>query len=178
MLFFARMLLVLGLTAFGFAPAGAAELEDFFGYYEGESVNIIPGETQPRQLAVRISPDNKGFVINWQAHIARSDGSMKEREFEVVFRPSKKPGVFASAMAKNLFGNLVPYDPLSGEPFYWASLTDDTLSIFVLQVLEKSTYELLRYDRTLTPRGMNVRFTYLWNGQKLREVYSVLERIE
>ena len=63
-----------------------------------------------------------------------------------------------------------------GEPYVWARLHGDTLSTYILLVIEDGSYEMQAYHRTLVPDGLRVRFTRQRENQTLRVVEAVLQR--
>ena len=68
-----------------------------------------------------------------------------------------------------------PINPLNeGDPFVWATIKGDTLTVYALLITEAGGYELQTYARTLTADGMRLSFTRLRDGQQLKAITGVL----
>ena len=65
---------------------------------------------------------------------------------------------------------------MQGEPYVWARLNGDTLSVYSLFVTDEGGYEIQQYDRTLVAEGLRLKFQRLRNGTPLRSVTTVLKR--
>ncbi|MFK7997102.1 MAG: hypothetical protein AB8B87_23410 [Granulosicoccus sp.] len=155
----------------------SSELKPFFGTYTGNSINVVKGEVSERDLAVVIKPwEKNGFTIGWTAITYRPDGKQKRNETSINFSPSSRPGIFASAMKKNVFGHTVSYDPVAqnGAPFVWAGLEGMTLTVRALYVLDSGDYEIHTYKRTLQEGGLALDFDRIRNGETMTEVQAML----
>jgi len=173
---FAAMLALWGLTT-GAVLAGSVDVSRFVGTYEGSAeVQTSAGQTAQRDLSVKISETDRGFVAAWSTTTYRSDGASKEKSYEIEFVPSDRSGIFAAAMTRNVFGHAVQHDPMKGEPYVWSRISGDTLTVFSLFVNEEGGYELQQFDRTLTDGGLMLEFHALRNGQKERQITSFLKR--
>ncbi len=172
-------LLVLVTTFFLASNAFAADrpIEDFYGRYIGKTVVQAEGESVPRDIGVEIKPEDNGFIVSWETVITRADGSTKGTSYRILFQPTKRGPIYSSAMRVNVFGKLTPLDPLSGDPFVWARITGDMLTVFALLITDEGSYEMQVYDRTLTKDGMNLRFSRIRDGEKLKEIIGVLTRV-
>lgn len=171
--FAAATLLSLGLAS----AALAAGIEAFVGSYAGSSdVTSADGETQKRDMSVTIGETKDGFMVKWTSVSYRSDGRTKAKTYEIEFVTSGRGEVFAAAMQRNVFGHQVPLDPMKGEPYVWARLEGDTLSVFSLFVREDGGYDIQQYDRTLAEGGLDLHFQRFSNGEKQREVTTFLAR--
>ncbi len=159
------------------AVASANNIERFVGTYTGSAVmKTVDGESQPRNLSVKIATTKRGFSVDWTTIVYRSDGREKEKSYSVNFVPSDRDDVFAAAMKKNMFGHEVPLDPMKGEPYVWARLSGDTLTVYSLFVDDMGDYEMQQFDRSLVERGLQLEFTRFRNGDKQRTVSALLER--
>ncbi len=161
-------------------PAGAdaaGQISDFYGKYVGSAAAKNDGEMQPRHLDVEIRPKDKGFIVSWTTIITKKDAPPRADSQTIFFREARRVGVFASAMKRSMFGELVPLDPLAGDPYFWAAIDGQTLSVYALIILDNRTYELQQYDRTLTEDGLDLRFIRIRNGEKLREIAAHLKRV-
>jgi|APTNR8051073442_1049403.scaffolds.fasta_scaffold22221_3 hypothetical protein len=180
----ASIALVVLVVLTGVAPAlslaaETAAIAPFFGHYEGRTIIDGDGETTMRDLEVTIETVAGGsdhFRINWSTIIRRSDGESKRKSYSIVFTPTPRPGIFASAMRTDMFGNAVPLDPLKGDPFVWCRIVDATLTVYALTITDDGGYDLQVYDRTLRAGGLDLRFTRLDEGEPPVVVSAVLER--
>ena len=68
-------------------------------------------------------------------------------------------------------------DPVSGGELCWARIKDNTLTVFLMVVGARGAYELQQYDRTLLPSGMEMNFTRLRDGDKVRRVKGRLVKV-
>lgn len=170
------LLFALALLAPGFAHA--ASIKAFFGHYEGVTSSDVDHEIKPRDLSVDISRyGRRGFTIRWTAVIRKSDGRMKHLEESVNFEPSRRPGIYSSAMRRNLFGEAKPLNPFKGEPFVWATLHGDTLTVYALLITDDGGYEMQSYARTLTADGLELHFQRVRDGVRLRDIDGTLRRV-
>ncbi|QFT57780.1 hypothetical protein FIU94_02995 [Sulfitobacter sp. THAF37] len=161
------------------APAAgrAAGIGAFIGDYEGEATVLIDGETLHRDLSVTIkAEDDDGFTLSWTTATLREDGRRKEKRYTITFLPSARQGIYQSAMKTNLFGKATPLDPLQGEPFVWARIEEDTLSVFSLFIDPTGDYEVQEYHRTLAPGGLELMFRRIRDGEAEREISTLLRR--
>ena len=161
--------------------ARAAELKDFFGHYEGTVIldQKIDDEVSgnARKTTVDIIDEDKGFRLNWSTIITKEDGRVKAVSYSIHFQPTEQDNIFSSAMKKNMFGKWIPLNPLKGDPYVWATLDDETLSVYALIIPENGGYEMQQYDRTLLPNG-NLDFTFkrVKDGVPLKTITGVLAR--
>ena len=80
-------------------------------------------------------------------------------------------------MKTNVFGGRVALDPLKGDPYVWARITGDTLTVFALLITEDGDYEMQVYDRTLTPKGLDLVFLRTRHGKEPALIKAILTRI-
>lgn len=157
------------------------ELNAFFGTYTGTSSNVVDGELSQRDLSVTIKPEKGGkFTIEWTAFMYRADGESKEVKTSINFHRSPRPGIFTSAMKKDVFDNMVSFDPTSNnsEPYVWASLHEETLTLRALYILDTGEYEMHIYRRTLQPEGLALEFERVRNRDLITQVSAMLKRSE
>lgn len=156
------------------------EISAFFGTYTGTSSNVAEGEASERDLSVTIKPwKDNGFTVQWKAVTYRADGGEKTSETSIDFYRSPRQGIFASAMRKDVFGNMVSYDPtgVDAAPYVWAGLEGDTLTVRALYIVETGEYEMHVYSRTLRDEGLELDFQRSRNGEKVTQVSAMLERV-
>ncbi len=173
-----RSLLLVGcVLAFVASAASAKTIEEFYGVYEGATADTVGTELSRRDLAVEIRARKKGgFELTWTTVIKRSSGKVKRKSHTVSFVSAGKKNMYASAMRTNLFGKAVPLDPLKGDPYVWATLEGDTLTVHALVITEDQGYEMQTYRRTLTDEGLALEFHRVRDGQRLKDVRGTLVR--
>ena len=158
--------------------AAGPDVEAFFGEFEGQAITDQEGELKTRDLRVKISPSKNGFTVNWISVTKRSDGSLKRKEYSVDFLPTRRQNIFRSGQRKNMFGHAVPLDPMQGDPYVWARIYGDTLTVFALHVLEDGGYEMQTYARTRIPEGLDLNYSRVRDGQVLRSVNGILHEVK
>lgn len=176
-----RVGLFLLLACLLLAPAHKARAdgpaEAFYGQFTGAAEERIKGEIAKRNLDVLISPYKKGFTVEWTTVIHRKSGKTKHANFSINFRKMGKDGLYRSAMRVNAFGQEVPLDPLDGHPYVWAVLLGKVMTINSLIILPDGEYEMQSYIRKLTESGMDVTFTRIRNGEKMKDLHASLKRV-
>ncbi len=158
------------------APAAAQSIDPFLGAFEGQADFDDNGETKRRDMSVVIAQTDEGFSVNWTSITHKSGGRTKEKTYTIGFQPSDRDNIFASAMKVNVFGKRVPLNPLKGEPFVWARIVGDTLTVFSLFIDEEGDYEMQEYHRTLADGGLQLEFRRLNNGDEVRTIETFLKR--
>jgi hypothetical protein len=174
-----RGLGILGLVLIigAIATSAQADITRFLGTYTGSAEVIsLDGTKIPRDMSVEISQTKDGFQVQWTSVTNRTNGTRKEKSYTIGFVPSDREFVYAAAMARNVFGHDVQLDPMKGEPYVWARITGDTLTVYSLFVDEDGGYSLQQYDRTLSDGGLDLRFQSIRDGEILREVDTFLKR--
>lgn len=162
----------------GAAPAANTGIDAFFGTYRGHAPAGADTRAAPRDLSVTIGPAaDGGFVVGWTTIARGEDGRETAKSYSIAFRPTQRPGVYRSAMRANVFGERVPLDPFSGDPFFWARLSGNTLSVFALIILNDGGYDLQIYDRTLNKTGLDLVFSRWVDRQQVAEVRAQLTRV-
>ena len=158
-------------------------LQDFYGEFQGKSVAGTigsaeeGGEIAPRTLNVSILPHDEGFTLGWMTISTKASGKTKAKFNMIDFVPTNKPNIFRSAMRRDSEGRLVPMDPLSGDPYVWASIENDTMKVHAIEVTDSGGYEVQIYERTLTEAGMDLKFQRFEDGVLMREVVGILNRV-
>lgn len=153
------------------------DIAPFVGSYEGSAdLSMADGTVQHRDMNVDIAPTEDGFSVRWTSVTYRTDGRTKEKSYEIDFVPSDREGVFSAAQKTNVFGHSVQLDPMKGEPYVWARIAGDTLTVYSLFVDSEGGYEMQQFDRSLTEGGLDLDFERLRNGERQRSVSTFLER--
>ena len=158
--------------------ANAYSIKPFIGEYEGEALSDTRGgQISKRDINVEIKPFKKsGFTVDWTTIRYKLGGELSRKKYSISFEPTKRPGIYSSAMHTNMFGDEVPHDPLKGDPFVWAKIEGETLIVYVLIITEEGGYEMQKYRRTLTDAGMQLEFSRIGDGKPLRIVTGELKR--
>jgi hypothetical protein len=175
-------LIVAALASFGLAPSTAADddsrIKDFYGSYVGTA--RLAGEAD-RDIIVSIEPTRKGFSIYTSTVIRdgaeRASPGVKWRAETQVFTVSADmPHVFEPVLRESSFTRRRDPDLLAGDTLAWASVRGQTLGVYAMDVLEDGHYELRVFERTLTPLGLDLRFTRYNDGELVRELTGILAR--
>ncbi|MBL6929328.1 MAG: hypothetical protein ISR44_09165 [Rhodospirillales bacterium] len=172
------MLVGLGLSSVP-AQADDATIDAFFGRYAGTAISTSDEGLSKRDLSVHIVDAGAGaFTLDWMTFTRKADGRRKRKSYSITFKPTKRESIYASAMRRDKFGNVVPLDPLKGEPYVWARIQGKTLSVHALHIIEDGGYELQVYERTLKENGLELRFSRIRNGKQLKLITGSLERFD
>lgn len=167
---------LLAAMMFAAGPVAANAITPFIGSYEGNVEFDANGETERRDMSVEIAEFEEGFSVSWTSVSYKPDGRTKEKSYTINFQASDRDNIFSSAMKPNVFGKLVPLDPLKGEPFVWARIVGDTLTVFSLFIDEAGDYEMQEYHRSLAEGGLDLEFRRLRNGEEIRSIETFLGR--
>ena len=169
-----------GILAVTLCVAGSAiqaQVDRFVGSYEGSAEVVdADGTTKHRDMSVEIADTKEGFTVRWTSVTYRPNGTSKEKSYTIDFEPSDRDGIFSAAMKRNVFGHNVQMDPMKGEPYVWARIEGDTLSVFSIFVTENGGYDIQQFDRTLADGGLQLEFRSLTDGAVKREVSTFLKR--
>lgn len=157
------------------AQVARADIAPFVGKYVGTAdIVMTDGTSTQRDMSVEIAQSDGGFNVSWSSITYKSDGRIKEKSYSINFVQSERPNVYAAAQRKNVFGHAVQLDPMKGEPFVWARINGETLTVFSLFVSEDGGYEMQQFDRTLRDGGLQLDFSRVRNGERLRSVSTLL----
>jgi hypothetical protein len=165
----------MGMCWASLALSDTTAIEPFFGEYRGKTISEDDGVTTTRDLGVTIEPDGDHFKITWRT--VTHDGELKHKSYGISFVPTRRPDIYRSAMRTDMFGNRVPMDPLSGDPFVWCRIAGKTLTVYALLINDDGRYDLQVYDRTLVDRGLDLKFTRLREGDPPKVLSAFLERV-
>lgn len=173
-----RVSVVFTLLLFGLgADAGAQPYQKFIGEYEGTGIIDPDGSLETRDIRVKIDETDKGFKVTWVSVSRGGGGRSKRKSYTVEFQPSKRNGIYSAAMRTDMFGNRVPLDPLAGDPYVWARIDGNALIVYAMLINDEGGYEMQVYKRTLTPTGLDLSYSRVRDGEKLRTVTAELKRI-
>jgi hypothetical protein len=155
------------------AAADAAPIETFFGSFKGSGIaenadSLFFGVTV-RDFDVEIGSKSSGFEVKWTA-VIRGGGdvakpNVRRKTLSLSFAPSDRPNVFEAVDTE---------DPMSGEPFAWARIDGQTLTVYMLLIRDDGGYEVQSYARTLTAQGMDLVYGRVRDGDIVRTVKGKL----
>ncbi len=157
--------------------AGASHYEIFFGRYVGATSYMQNGKEVQRDLSVEITPAKTGFNVKWTTTKVKASGETKSKSYSRDFVPSGREHIYSSAMKANLFGGREPLDPMKGDPYVWAKIHDNVMTIYAMLITEEGGYEMLTYERTLTEEGITVVFNRIGDGNPQRQVKATLKKV-
>jgi len=166
------------MAVFFAGPLLAATIDQFEGSYEGSAEFEYEGEVQRRDMSTEIAITKDGFTVSWTSVSYKTDGRTKAKTYTIEFVPSGRDDIYKSAMTKNLFGKDTPLNPLAGEPFVWARLEDETLTVFSLYIDEFGEYEVQEFHRTLIEGGLDLLFRRVDSMAIVKEIQTVLRRVD
>jgi hypothetical protein len=152
-------------------------IDRFYGTFEGVSNNKLEGEISSRDLEVKIRPGDDGFVVDWSALMKKADGRVKRTKYSIAFKPTHRENIYQSMMRTDLFGHMVPLDPMRGDPFVWATVDENTLVIYALLIAVSGAQDLQIYRRTLTPSGLALDYTRLYDTSPVTRITATLLKV-
>jgi hypothetical protein len=170
------------LIAFPIAAWSASKphpLQDFFGKWAGRSVEVVGKGLSNRDYTLSIEPyEKRGFTLSWQTVIRYTNKKTKARSEKYDFQPYRpRPGLYFSAVKRDVFGHKGAADPISGDPYVWASVEGKTLLVSALYIEPDGGYELQTFERKLEEGHMSSHFQSIRDGSPFREITSSLERV-
>jgi len=162
------------------ADVAAADrsIEDFYGEFTGRSVSGDDASLSARDINVEIKENRRGFNISWSTVTLREGKEAKRKEYSIDFRKTGRDGIYQSAMRKDVFGNHTPNDPMKGDPYVWARIRGNTLTVYALIVTRDGSYDMQVYDRTLTANGLSLDFKRFLEGEEVKSIKGELQRIK
>ena len=170
------VVLVLAIAGVSVAATVDRPINDFYGRYVGQSISNEAMGLSARDLTVTIKSHMRGFVIDWTTVILKRGGKTSRKSYSILFHPTQRGHIYRSLMVRDAFGNLVPLDPMRGQPYVWARIQGDTLSVFMMLITDDGGYEVHAYHRTLTARGMKLRFTRQHGDKMLKIIEATLRK--
>ena len=170
-------LLLLAAAGVASPAARAADaIDPFIGTFKGKAEVETESGLKKRDVAVTISKSSRGFSVDWTTTIPKANGKRKIKQFKIQFSPAKRKKLYAAGMRRNLFGKLVPLNPLKGDPYMWAAIRGDVLFVYGMHVTDDGGYEFQVYERKIVPGGMNVTFKRFRDGKQLKDINAELKR--
>ena len=162
------------------APQALAEttlpLKAFFGDWHG--VGTAQSDIDPylhinaRDLDVDIHPVGKGFRIRWTT-VMRDSGSpmqpkWEKHQAELTFVPAGRKNVWREAHAT---------DPME-RPYAWAHIKGHSLIVTLVTITADGGLELQVYERTVADGAMELQFTRMADGERIRRAKGRLTRLD
>ena len=159
------------------AKAADLSVAAFFGAFQGsgiaENADSLYFGTTARDLDVIIGADNSGgaFFVRWTT-VIRSGGdpnnpNVRRKTQNIVFKSTPQPGTFRGDGSG---------DPLSGEPYIWARIMGQTLTIYIMNIDKSGGYNMQSYARTLNAFGMDLVFKRIRDGEPVRQASAKLTK--
>jgi len=169
-----RALIGLSLAVGLVMPSAAADrkIADFFGAYLGHgseepvsdpSHAEVHRQTRFSQVIIKPAAEN-GFTIEWSTLKLKGDDIPSQADTKTYVE------TFRATEKDNFFRDVTSGDPNLFQDTAWATINGDTLSIVQVSVAPDGNYFVTHYDRTLTEKGMDVRFTRFENSRIVRAV--------
>lgn len=156
--------------------AADLSIKAFYGKFQGGGVaenddSLYFGVTA-RDFDVNIQPAGKGFSVTWTS-VIRGGGApgkpkTRRKTSTRTFQATARPGIWQATKSK---------DPIGGGELCWARIKDNTLTVYLMVLRDNGAYELQKYARTLLPTGMEMTFTRLRDGEKVRRVKGRLVKV-
>ncbi len=141
----------------------------FFGTFSGggvaENEDSIYFAVTARDFDVVIGPAGDGFKVTWTSVIRRGGDVAKPK-----VRKKSTTRTFVSGARPGVFNGASSGDPLSGKEMSWARIKENALVVYLMVIDKEGAYQLQRYERKLVGTGMELTFTRLKDGEKIRTV--------
>ncbi len=77
---------------------------------------------------------------------------------------------FVAGTRPGMFNGTTSGDPLAGKELSWARIKENVLIVYLMVIDKDGAYQLQRYERKLVGTGMELTFTRLKDGEKIRTV--------
>ena len=160
------------------AEAQNKPIEAFYGRYVGSATKADSPEITDRDMDVVIKKGKaKSFIVDWTTITRTADNTLKRKRQEIEFQLTPRKDVFEAGMRTDKFGGRIPMDAMKGEPYVWARIQKETLTVFALLITDEGSFEVQVYDRTLTDKGLTLEFSRFRDGLQRRHIAAFLERV-
>jgi hypothetical protein len=170
-----QMAVFLMFVAGGFAQAQDLTPAHFYGTFQGsgfaEDKDSIYFGTTVRDLDVVIAPSGGGFNVTWTT-IIRGGGDPSKPNV----RRKTQTATFSPTDQSNVFRGAPSGDPLAGNPYVWAKIEDNTMTVFIMTISESGAYNMQSYARTLSGYGMDLVFSRIRDGEPVRTARAKLTK--
>ena len=171
MMRFAVLLLAASLAfpATASAQKGPISIGHFYGTFSGggvaENEDSIYFAVTARDFDVVIGPAEGGFKVSWTSVIRGGGDANNPKK-----RKKATSRTFVAGTQPGLFTGTTSGDPLAGKELSWARIKENVLIVYLMVIGKDGAYQLQRYDRKLVGTGMDLTFTRLKDGEKVRTV--------
>lgn len=152
-------------------------LSEFAGRYAGVSVaeTTLRATPTPSDVHLEVRPRDEGFVLRWQS-LTELDSGIKHH-YEVVFEKTRRPGIYVAGMRCDVFGHSRPLDPALGEPYVWAHLAEDRLTLYAMSIANDGSHDLSLYRYRRDGAGMSLEFRRMRDDRPAEWVNAQLRRV-
>ena len=174
---FTFLAILLGAVLVASAGASAKDLtiDAFYGKFSGggvaENADSLYFAVTSRDFDVQIRPQGNGFKIDWTSIIRRggdpNNPNVRRKTQNIIFKNTPQSGVFRGAGSGDL---------LRGEPYIWARITDQTMTVYIMKIGESGGYNMQSYARTLSAFGMDLVFKRIRDGEPVRQASAKLTK--
>jgi hypothetical protein len=155
-------------------PVASAEtkttIKDFYGSYVGVGATRSKGTAaRDRVASLRIAPTGDGFRLTWSTTMdIWSKEDRRTRSQSLTFRPAGRLGRWRAVQSG---------DPFAEGFISWARLHNRALVVYVVTV-DPASGELKAaiWRRTLTSKGLTVRYDRLRDTSQVRGAFAWMER--
>lgn len=164
--------LLVGL-AHGASADDTLTIDAFYGSFSGSGSASGPdsryfGITE-RDFDVVIHKAGNGFSVAWTT-LLRGGGNpdhpnVRKRRDKIVFVPTGTPNQWRAATEP---------DPMGGKPYAWARVEGQSLIIYLFSVDAEGRYDVQRYERSFDGPVMDLTFTDMRDGDRIRVVKGKL----
>lgn len=153
------------------ARAEPPSIDPFVGTWSGggvaQNADSLFFNVTARDFDVVIRKEGTGFQIDWTTVIRRggdpANPDIRRRKSSRTLVPDRDAWRCTDSGY-----------PLDGKELCWAQVRENTLSIYLMTVEKNGGFTLQQYDRTLTPKGMELVFTSRANEGTIRTVKGQL----
>ncbi len=166
------VLVVAALVAFPTAASArnkALSIAHFYGTFSGggvaENEDSLYFAVTARDFDVVIGPAGNGFKVTWTSVIRGGGDVIKPK-----VRKKSTSRTFVKGARPGMYNGVSSGDPLSGKEMSWARIKETSLVVYLMVIDKTGAYQLQRYDRKLVGTGMELTFTRLKDGEKVRTV--------
>ena len=169
-----RFAVLLVAASLAFSAAASAQkrtlsISHFYGKFSGggvaENEDSIYFAVTARDFDVVIGPAERGFKATWTS-VIRGGGDINKPKV----RKKSTTRTFVSGARPGVFNGTSSGDPLSGKEMSWARIKENALVVYLMVIDKEGAYQLQRYERKLVGTGMELTFTRLKDGEKIRTV--------
>ncbi len=168
-----------------FAADPDADLRRFFGTYVGraEEVALDDRARVERDIDLTISPKGQdGLLLTWTnvtlVNGRRDVPGVRRRTDEMWLIPAPERGFYHARAPYDPFSETRPLDALVGDPVRWGTMSDDSLRVYSLMILDDGRYELQIYARALTGDGLGLDWKRLIDGELVAHMTGNLVRAD